>query len=75
MVRENGKRALALLRLMGLFDRPANAGCFKALWKAPLIPDLTEPLVSISEEHRNLAIARLKDAKLLTVNRDGSGAL
>src|SRR5580704_17005853 len=59
----------------GCADRPADAGCLKALWKAPLIPDLTEPLAGISEAHRNLAITRLKDAKLLTVNRDGSGAL
>jgi hypothetical protein len=67
---KNGKRALAVLRLLGLFDRPADAGCLKALWKAPLIPDLTEPLAGISEAHRNLAITRLNDAKLLTVNRD-----
>jgi hypothetical protein len=72
---KHGKRALALLRLLGLFDRPADAGCLKALWKAPAIPDLTEPLAGISEAHRNLAITRLKDAKLLTVNRDGAGAL
>jgi hypothetical protein len=72
---KNGKRALAVLRLLGLFDRPADAGCLKALWKAPLIPDLTEPLAGISEAHRNLAITRLKDAKLLTVNRDAAGKL
>lgn len=72
---KHGKRALAVLRLMGLFDRPADAGCLKALRKAPLIPDLTEPLAGISEVHRNLALTRLQDAKLLTVNRDGSGAL
>ncbi|MGH6847825.1 MAG: hypothetical protein ACREC0_10415 [Methylocella sp.] len=72
---KNGKRALAMLRLMGLFDRPTDAGCLKALWKAPLIPDLTEPLAGISEVHRNLAIIRLQDAKLLTVNRDAAGAL
>jgi len=70
---KHGKRALTVLRLMGLFDRPADAGCLKALWKAPLIPDLTEPLAGISEAHRNLAITRLEKAKLLTVNRDGSG--
>jgi tetratricopeptide (TPR) repeat protein len=70
-----GKRALAIMRLMGLFDRPADVGCLKAVWKSPLIPDLTEPLAGISEAHRNLAITRLKDAKLLTVNRHGSGAL
>ena len=28
---KHGKRALALLRLLGLFDRPADAGCLKAL--------------------------------------------
>jgi hypothetical protein len=72
---KHGKRALALLRLLGLFDRPADAGCLKAVWKAPLIPGLTEPLAGISEAHRNVAITRLKDAKLLTVNRDAGGAL
>jgi hypothetical protein len=25
--------------LLGLFDRPADAGCLKALWKVPAIPD------------------------------------
>jgi hypothetical protein len=72
---KKGQRALALLRLLGLFDRPADAGGLKALWKAPAIPDLTEPLVEISEAHRNLALTRLQDAKLLTVNRDTAGAL
>ena len=61
--------------LLGLFDRPADAGCLKALWKVPAIPDLTEPLVGTSEAHRNLAFTRLQDAKLLTVNRDTAGAL
>jgi hypothetical protein len=69
------QRAPALLRLLGLFDRPADAGCLKALWKAPAIPDLTEPFVGMSEAQRNVAFTRLQDAKLLTVNRDGSGAL
>jgi len=61
--------------LLGLFDRPADAGCLKALWKASAIPDLTEPLVGMSEAHRNLAFTRLQDAKLLTVNWDTAGAL
>ena len=61
--------------LLGLFDRPADARCLKALWKVPAIPDLTEPLVGTSEAHRNLAFTRLQDAKLLTVNRDTAGAL
>jgi TIR domain len=72
---EKGQRALAVLRLMGLFDRPADAGCLKALWKAPAIEGLTEPLVAMSEAHRNVAFSRLEDAKLLTVNRDTAGVL
>ena len=55
--------------LLGLFDRPADADCLKALLKVPAIPDLTEPLVGTSEAHRKLAFTRLQDAKLLTVNR------
>jgi hypothetical protein len=72
---QKGQRALALLRLLGLFDRPADAGCLKALWNAPAIPDLTEPLIGMSETQRNVAFTRLKDAKLLTVNRDAAGTL
>ena len=63
---------MSLLR--GLFDRPADADCLKALLKVPAIPDLTEPLVGTSEAHRNLAFTRLQDAKLLTVNHT-AGAL
>src|SRR5262245_54955126 len=35
---------LAILRLLGLFDRPAEAGALKALRAAPPIPGLTEHL-------------------------------
>ena len=70
-----GLRALALLRLMGLFDRPAPADCIAELLKAPAIPDLTKALAGISEAQRNLTFARLEAAKLLTVNRDAAGAL
>jgi len=72
---EKGQRALAMLRLMGLFDRPADAGCLEALWRASPIEGLTEPLVALSEARRNIALTRLADAKLVTVNRDASGAL
>jgi len=71
-----GRRALALLRLLGLFDRPATADILAALWEAEAIAGLTEPLMGISEAQRNLALKRLEDAKLLTVIRDlGSGML
>jgi hypothetical protein len=71
-----GRRALAFLRLLGLFDRPATAGTLAALWEGEAIAGLTEPLVGISEAQRNVALQRLEDAKLLTVIREhGSGAL
>jgi Uncharacterized protein containing a TIR (Toll-Interleukin 1-resistance) domain len=71
-----GRRALALLRLLGLFDRPATAGTLPALWEGEAIAGLTEPLIGISEAQRNVALQRLEDAKLLTVMREhGSGVL
>ncbi len=72
---EKGKRALAVLRLLGLFDRPATADCLAALQKAPAIPNLTEPLTGMSEVQRNIVFTRLESAKLLTVHRDAVGTL
>lgn len=72
---DEGKREIAVLRLMGLFDRPAEAGCLAALRKPPLIQNLTEPLVDLAEEDWEFCLTGLGDAKLLTVNRDASGAL
>jgi hypothetical protein len=72
---KRGRHALGMLRLMGLFDRPADLGCLRALWRGPEIEGLTESIVGLSEAHRNIAIKRLEDAKLLTVNRDAGGAL
>lgn len=40
----DGARQLALLRLLGLFDRPADPGCLAALRETPAIVGLTEPL-------------------------------
>jgi hypothetical protein len=31
---QKGPQALAMLRLLGLFDRPAGALCLTALWRA-----------------------------------------
>jgi hypothetical protein len=71
-----GRRSLALLRLLGLFDRPASAGTLAALWDGEAIAGLTEPLNVISEAQRNVALQRLEDAKLLTVIREqGPGVL
>jgi tetratricopeptide (TPR) repeat protein len=72
---ERGKRALAILRLLGLFDRPLATDCLEALLEEPGIPNLTGPLVGLNEEHRNLVLRRLEDARLITVNREASGIL
>lgn len=71
-----GRRALALLALLGLFDRPAAADCLNALWQGEAIGGLTEPLAGLSEAQRNLSLKRLEDAKLIIIDRDGlSGSL
>ena len=73
---EEARREVALLKLLGLFDRPATADCLAALRKAPAIPGLTEPLVGLAEDDWEFSLTALRDAKLLTVNREeGSGAL
>ena len=72
---KQGQRAIAVLKLLGLFDRPASADCLHALLKNPAIAGLTEAFTSITEAQRNIVYARLQDAKLLTMNRDATGAL
>jgi tetratricopeptide (TPR) repeat protein len=64
---EEGARQLAILRLMGLFDRPADAGCLEALRRPPAIPNLTEPLVDLAEEDWTLACSALRESHLLTL--------
>jgi hypothetical protein len=70
-----GRRALSLLRLMGLFDRPASAACLGALLQAPLLPGLTDDLPGLDDPAFTLCTTRLQDAGLLTVNRDSAGGL
>ena len=72
---KKGQRALAVLRLLGLFDRPAPADCFVALLKAPAIPNLTEVLAGKNKAQRNVTLTQLETAKLITVNRDAAGTL
>jgi len=71
---EEGRREVAVLRLMGLFDRPADAGCLAAL-RSETIPGLTESLTGLGEDDWEYCLTGLEAAKLLTVNRDESGAI
>jgi tetratricopeptide (TPR) repeat protein len=56
---------LAILRLLGLFDRPADAKALAALRAAPPIPNLTEPLIGLPEEDWQLALTNLRGHGLL----------
>jgi len=63
---------IAILRLLGFFDRPADAGCIAALRNKPPIPNLTDPLVDLTEAQWNLAITRLTTSGLVTTSSSSS---
>ncbi len=62
---EAGRRQLAVLRLLGLFDRPADPGCLAALRAEPAIPRLTDGLAGLPEPQWNIAAKRLEEIGLL----------
>ncbi len=67
-----GQRQLAILRLLGLFDRPASKDCLDALRAEPVIAGLTEALVGLTPRQWKLALSRLEEINLLSVQDDGS---
>jgi hypothetical protein len=67
-----GQRQLAVLRLLGLFDRPASKTSLEALRNAPVIGGLTEPLVGLQPRDLAAVEHRLEEIQLLTVQADGS---
>jgi serine/threonine protein kinase/predicted ATPase len=56
---------LSILRMLGLFDRPADEKALGALLKSPAIPGLTESLTDLSPPDWRRILARLRRAKLL----------
>ena len=56
---------LSVLRMLGLFDRPADEKALEALLKPPVIPGLTESLISLRPAERRTVFARLTTARLL----------
>ncbi len=56
---------LEILRLMGLFDRPAQTGAIKAVSKNPAIEGLTSHLAKLSRDKRKYALKALRDLRLL----------
>jgi tetratricopeptide (TPR) repeat protein len=55
----------AVLRLLGLFDRPADGQALAALRAAPAIPGLTEALQHLSQTAWRQVLSKLRRAKLL----------
>ena len=56
---------LSVLRMLGLFDRPAEEKAIAALLKPPAIPGLTESLTDLSPTEWRTILARLRRARLL----------
>ena len=56
---------LAILRMLGLFDRPADEQTFGALLKSPAIPGLTESLTDLRSTEWQTILAKLRRARLL----------
>jgi serine/threonine protein kinase/predicted ATPase len=57
---------LAVLRMLGLFDRPADEKVIAALLERPAIPGLTELLVDLGPTEWRMILAKLRRAKLLS---------
>ena len=60
------------LRLLGLFDRPADDGCLTALRTAPPIPGLTDHLSNLDEAGWNRVLDRLEKLRMIHVQRSKS---
>jgi tetratricopeptide (TPR) repeat protein len=85
---EFGARQLAVLRMLGLFDRPADAGSIAALRKPPVIAGLTDPLFTtrldsstgratvqpLVQEEWNTTTSFLADFGLLLLQSDDARA-
>ena len=60
-----GKPELDILRLMGLFDRPAEGGALDALRKKPAIKGLTERVQKLKDSDWPYAVENLRTVRLL----------
>jgi hypothetical protein len=58
-------REVSVLRLLGLFDRPADEKAIATLLRPPAIPGLTESLTDLSPTEWRTTLAKLRRARLL----------
>jgi serine/threonine protein kinase len=56
---------LGVLRMLGLFDRPADEKALEAVLKLPAIPGLTESLTGLRPTEWQTILAKLRRARLL----------
>jgi hypothetical protein len=56
---------LAIMYLIGQFDRPASADCMNSLRCKPIIDGLTDVIVDVTDEAWRSAIGRLREVRLL----------
>lgn len=61
------------LRLLGFFDRPADAGCLRALRASPVIDGLTNRLSDLDETGWNRVLVRLEKLRLIQIQKLSSG--
>jgi tetratricopeptide (TPR) repeat protein len=64
---------LAIMRMVGLFDRPASRRCLFALRTSPVIQGLTNSLVDLDEMIWQRSVKQLRKARLLSPS--GASAL
>lgn len=65
---------VSILRLLGLFDRPADLEALDALRNPPAISGLTESLQGLSAREWNQAVAKLRRVELLAEAAPDEGA-
>lgn len=66
---DRGQRQLAVLRMMGLFDRVADAGCIASLRRDGGIAGVSDAVALLSETDWNDTLQHLEDHHLVAVNR------
>jgi hypothetical protein len=57
---------LSVLRILGLFDRPADEKAFEVLFKPPAIRGLTESMTDLSPTEWRTILAKLRRARLIS---------
>jgi len=60
----------ALLRIIGLFDRPADKGCLDALRRPPAIQGVTDAIMNLNERQWREAVGTLRQLRLFSPPSD-----